>query len=153
MSGMLESVTAIAMAGALVQTYEFKIHDSNKNNPKINMLLVQLDIAVERTILLWEYVDPKYYARIEKKINKMKEISILGKPDYIITFIDFVVAILENLLDYIKFERYCAVKNIIEIVLQLRWELLCNEDNITIDEFKCAQDAIICSEQWRSISI
>ena len=149
---MLESVTAIAMAGALVQTYESKIYqidNSHKNTPKINILLVQLEIAVEQALYKWERVDPKYYSRIDKKIQKMKEVSVLGKPDYIITFIDFVIAILENLLNHVRIDKYCAIKHIISIVLSLRWELQ-EED---IDENKCILDAIECSEQWRKISI
>lgn len=148
----LESITSIAMAGALVQTYESKIYqidDIHVNTANINKLLVQLEIAVDKALFLWERLDSKYYPRIDNKIQKMKEISVLGKPDYIITFIDFVIAILENLLEYIRVQKYCAVKIIIEILMLLREELKTDD----LDEYQCSLDAVVCSQQWKGIII
>ena len=120
-----------------------------QNTPGINKLLVGLEIAVDDAIYLWERVDSKYYPRIENKIKKMKEISVLGKPDYIITFIDFIIAILENLLSYLRVEKYCAVKIIIEILMLLREEFKTND----LDEYQCSLDAVVCSQQWKGIII
>ena len=146
MPGALDSVLNIAMAGAIVDTYESSNPDTFLT--KINILMLQLQIAVAKTLQLWETVNPKYYKRIDKKILKMREISCLGQPESIIVYIDFMIIILEVLVLKCNFDRSCAVKNIIEILTHLRYEF-----SEGTDEFECSQKAIQCEELWNSIQL
>lgn len=149
MSGALNNALNIAMTAALVDTYEK--YDPDFENKKINILLVQLQIACEKALSLWEKIDSKVYKRVDKKISTMKDISYLGQPDSIVTYLDFSIAIIEPIIYLSKFDRACAIKNIITILSFLREEfLLCFDDT---DDYECSKRAIICKEQWSQIEL
>lgn len=149
MSGALNNALNIAMAAAVVDTYEK--YDPDFNNKNINILLVQLQIACEKALSLWEKINPKYYPRVDKKISTMRKISYLGQPDSIVTYLDFVTAILEPIIFKSNFNKSCAIRNIITILCFLREEfLLCFNDT---DDFECSRRAIICEEQWNKIDL
>lgn len=120
MSLNLDVLARIGMAGAIVDTYESKTHHATK---EINMLLVQLRLATERAIELFNRVSLRELNRVGNKIDKMFDKTMLGKPRSIITLIEFVLAIIDEPAKKCNAERKAAIHNIAQILLALRKEI------------------------------
>jgi hypothetical protein len=124
MSQQLDTITRIAMAGALVQTYKSGAVTTNlPQNPAISKLLIELQIETERAFGLFDGVTKRGLDRINKKIEAIKKQTSIGKPLSIITLIEFALAIMDEPCRMCKGARLAACLNVAAVLKALHKEI------------------------------
>jgi hypothetical protein len=150
MSQQLDIIARVALCGAIVDTYHSGIVSSRlpAEDKSINHLLDMLELETEKAFELFDRVTASGLKRVSRKIETIKKETSIGKPLSIVTFIDFALSSIDEPARKCKGERLVAIRNIVEILIALRSELVGNREYLL-----SSIAAVKASDAWETIEI
>jgi len=145
MSQNLETMSRIAMAAAIVDTYR----EQNDLSKEVDAILVRLEYSAYRAFELYPEVTKTDLKRIDNKIESVKKLSTLESPKSIITLIEVAMAIMDEPCRMSKDKRFSACHAIMSALKDLRFLLLGGKDGYMLS----SKAAIRAAEVWDSVKI